>query len=139
MGQARDLLRIPAPAGSSLRPLRPSASLRLCGERAQSEWTWCARRRLVLARRGPGPRNSRMLSIRGVTKKFGALTAVDDLTLEVAAGTVHAFLGPNGAGKTTTIRMCTGLLMPDAGTVSVAGHDLVTDRVAAAGALGHGP
>jgi ABC-2 type transport system ATP-binding protein len=80
-----------------------------------------------------------MLSIRGVTKKFGALTAVDDLTLEVGAGTVHAFLGPNGAGKTTTIRMCTGLLAPDAGSVSVAGHDVVSDGVAARAALAYVP
>lgn len=66
-----------------------------------------------------------MLSIRGVTKRFGRLVAVDDLSLEVPAGHVHAFLGPNGAGKTTTIRMCTGQLTPDAGTVAIGGHDIV--------------
>ncbi len=72
-----------------------------------------------------------MLSIRGVSKRFGDVLAVDDLTLELPAGVVHAFLGPNGAGKTTTIRMCTGLLQPDRGSVSVAGHDVVTDGVRA--------
>jgi ABC-2 type transport system ATP-binding protein len=80
-----------------------------------------------------------MLSIRGVTKRFGTLTAVADLSLEVPAGTVHAFLGPNGAGKTTTIRMCTGLLRPDAGTVVVDGHDVVSDGVAARRALAYVP
>jgi len=73
----------------------------------------------------------RMLSIRSVSKRFGSLTAVDDLTLEVPAGCIHAFLGPNGAGKTTTIKMCTGLLRPDAGSIAVAGHDVVTDGMAA--------
>ena len=72
-----------------------------------------------------------MLSIRGVSKRFGSLTAVDDLTLEVPAGSIHAFLGPNGAGKTTTIKMCTGLLRPDRGTIAVAGHDVVSDGMAA--------
>ena len=80
-----------------------------------------------------------MLSIRSVTKRFGKLVAVDALSLEVAAGTVHAFLGPNGAGKTTTIRMCTGLLQPDAGAISVAGHDVVSDGVAARAALAYVP
>jgi len=73
----------------------------------------------------------RMLSIRGVSKRFGTLVAVDDLTLEVPAGTIHAFLGPNGAGKTTTIKMCTGLLTPDRGTISVFGHDVLADGLAA--------
>jgi ABC-2 type transport system ATP-binding protein len=80
-----------------------------------------------------------MLSIRGVTKRFGTLTAVADLSLEVPAGTVHAFLGPNGAGKTTTIRLCTGLLRPDAGTVVIDGHDVVSDGVAARRALAYVP
>ena len=72
-----------------------------------------------------------MLSFRGVTNRFGSLTAVDNLSLEVPTGTVHAFLGPNGAGKTTTIRMCTGLLQPDTGTVVIGGHDVTVDGVAA--------
>lgn len=68
-----------------------------------------------------------MLSLRSVTKRFGSLVAVDDLTLEVPAGQVHAFLGPNGAGKTTTIKLCTGLLRPDSGSITVAGQDVVSD------------
>jgi ABC-2 type transport system ATP-binding protein len=80
-----------------------------------------------------------MLSIRGVTKRFGSLTAVEDLTLELPAGHVHAFLGPNGAGKTTTIRMCTGLLVPDAGTVTLGGFDVATQGVEARRVLAYVP
>jgi ABC-2 type transport system ATP-binding protein len=80
-----------------------------------------------------------MLSIRGVTKKFGSLTAVDNLTLELPAGHVHAFLGPNGAGKTTTIRMCTGLLRPDTGSVLVGGFDVATHGVEARTLLAYVP
>jgi len=80
-----------------------------------------------------------MLDIVGVSKSFGRLRAVDDLTLRVPAGTVHAFLGPNGAGKTTTIRMCTGLLRPDAGSIRIAGHDIVDDGVAARARLAYVP
>src|ERR1700738_3388043 len=60
----------------------------------------------------------------GLTKHFGKLVAVSDLTLEVGAGEVFGFLGPNGAGKTTTIRMLTGLVRPTSGTALVAGYDV---------------
>ena len=63
-----------------------------------------------------------MLSLRGVTKRFGATLAVDDLSLEVSRGEVFGLLGPNGAGKTTTLAMAVGLLAPDAGAVVVAGE-----------------
>ncbi len=72
-----------------------------------------------------------LLSIRSVSKRYGSLLAVADLNLDLHAGEVHAFLGPNGAGKTTTIRMCTGLLQPDTGSIAIAGHDTVRDGVAA--------
>lgn len=58
----------------------------------------------------------------GVTKTFGALTAVDDLDLEVPRGGLYGFIGPNGAGKTTTIRIVMSILFPDAGEVSILGH-----------------
>ena len=80
-----------------------------------------------------------LLSITGVSKSFGSLKAVDDLTLAIPAGEVHAFLGPNGAGKTTTIRMISGLLRPDTGTISVDGHDVVSDGVAARTKLAYVP
>ncbi len=59
----------------------------------------------------------------GLTKRFGHLTAVEDLDLAVEPGEVFGFLGPNGAGKTTTIRCCLDLARPSAGTVSVLGLD----------------
>ncbi len=56
-----------------------------------------------------------VLQTNNLTKRFGALTAVDDLSLEVHEGEIFGFLGPNGAGKTTSINMMCGLLKPDAG------------------------
>jgi ABC-2 type transport system ATP-binding protein len=66
-----------------------------------------------------------IIAVRGLTKRFGDFTAVDDLTIEVAPGTIYAFLGANGSGKSTTIRMLIGLLTPTAGTVRVDGVDVV--------------
>ncbi|HZT44413.1 MAG TPA: ABC transporter ATP-binding protein [Chthonomonadaceae bacterium] len=62
----------------------------------------------------------------GLTKHFGPLTAVDNVTLRVRKGEFFGFLGPNGAGKSTTIRMMCGLLRPDYGQIQVAGYDLAT-------------
>ena len=62
-----------------------------------------------------------VLRTEGLTKRYGALTAVDALSLEVHEGEVFGFLGPNGAGKTTSIQMMCGLLTPDAGQVTVRG------------------
>ena len=62
------------------------------------------------------------IEVRGLTKRFGDLTAVDDLSFTVGAGTVTGFLGPNGAGKTTTLRMLLGLIRPDAGTAVISGR-----------------
>ncbi|GAA5177335.1 ABC transporter ATP-binding protein [Rugosimonospora acidiphila] len=61
------------------------------------------------------------MDLRRLTKRFGAVTAVNDVTLTVESGEIVAFLGPNGAGKTTTIDMVLGLARPDAGTVRVYG------------------
>jgi ABC-2 type transport system ATP-binding protein len=65
------------------------------------------------------------IEVHGLTKRFGTVTAVDDLTFELAAGTVTGFLGPNGAGKTTTLRMLLGLVAPSAGTATFAGRRYV--------------
>lgn len=62
-----------------------------------------------------------------LTKKFGAFTAVDDLTFEVGKGEIYGFLGPNGAGKSTTIRMLSGLLTPTSGKGLVAGFDIAKE------------
>jgi ABC-2 type transport system ATP-binding protein len=68
-----------------------------------------------------------MISARALTKRFGDLTAVDELSLEVAQGEFFAFLGPNGAGKTTTIKMLSGLLRPTSGEVRVGGFDMTRE------------
>lgn len=60
----------------------------------------------------------------GLTKKFGNFTAVDDISLTVPKGEVLGFLGPNGAGKTTTMRMITGFLQANAGTIEICGHSI---------------
>lgn len=69
----------------------------------------------------------RMISIRGLTKRFGAQVAVEELSLEIPAGQIVGFLGPNGAGKTTTLKMLTGMLAPTSGTAQIAGHDLLRE------------
>ena len=65
-----------------------------------------------------------MIEATGITKRYGRFTAVQGLDLEVPDGVVCGLLGPNGAGKTTTIRMVTGMLPPDEGTLRVAGHPM---------------
>jgi branched-chain amino acid transport system ATP-binding protein len=77
-----------------------------------------------------------VLAVSGLSKHFGGVKAVDDLTFEVAPRTVHAIIGPNGAGKTTLLNLLTGIYRPDAGRVTLAGRDvtgLPTHRWAAAG------
>src|SRR6202161_2211125 len=64
-----------------------------------------------------------MIEVRGLTKRYGAKTAVDGLTFGIEPGKVTGFLGPNGAGKTTTMRCVLGLDYPDAGTIMVDGRD----------------
>jgi len=80
-----------------------------------------------------------MIAIDRLTKRFGANTAVDGLTLHVPPGELFAFLGPNGAGKTTTIKTMVGLLRPDDGTVRICGHDIVRDPVAAKARISYIP
>jgi ABC-2 type transport system ATP-binding protein len=72
------------------------------------------------------------LAVEGVTKRYGAFTAVDDLSFTLGAGKILGFLGPNGAGKTTTVRMILGLVAPTAGRVKVLGESdpaRVRDRI----------
>lgn len=68
-----------------------------------------------------------MISIHGLTKRFGDFQALAGVELDVPEGTVQGLLGPNGAGKTTTVRVLTTLLAPDSGDVRVAGHSVQTD------------
>src|SRR6201993_1982944 len=65
----------------------------------------------------------------GLTRRFGALTAVEDVTFTVATGQFFGFLGPNGAGKSTTIKMLTGLLEPTAGRVEILGQNFVSSAL----------
>ena len=71
-----------------------------------------------------------LIQLEGLTKRFGELLAVDNVSLTVEAGQVLGFLGPNGAGKTTTMRMVAGFMEPTAGTAVVCGHDVLQDSVA---------
>ncbi len=68
-----------------------------------------------------------MVAMRGLTKRFGAMCAVNQLNLDIPRGSMYGFVGPNGAGKTTTLSMVTGLLKPDAGQVWVTGIDVWAD------------
>jgi ABC-2 type transport system ATP-binding protein len=74
-----------------------------------------------------------------LTKKYGAFTAVDDLSIDVREGEVLGLLGPNGAGKTTTMRMVTGFLPPSKGRVRIAGHDLYDRPIQAKRKIGYLP
>src|SRR5712692_9638889 len=71
-----------------------------------------------------------------LSKHFGSVRAVDDISFSVAEGEVFGFLGPNGAGKTTTIRILLGLLHADGGTAKIGGHDCWTDHANAARQFG---
>jgi ABC-2 type transport system ATP-binding protein len=70
-----------------------------------------------------------MILIQHLTKRFGAQTAVDDLSFEVPAGQILGFLGPNGAGKSTTLKMLTGMLEPTSGTATICGFDLLREPI----------
>jgi ABC-2 type transport system ATP-binding protein len=72
-----------------------------------------------------------MIEVAGLTKVYGPLTAVDDLSFAVTAGEVLGLVGPNGAGKTTTLRSIVGIVRPTRGRISIAGHDVEHDPVAA--------
>jgi ABC-2 type transport system ATP-binding protein len=80
-----------------------------------------------------------MIEINHLTKKFGDLVAVDDLSLKVERGEFFAVLGPNAAGKTTLIRVLAGLLKPTAGTARVAGFDVQADPLEARRRLAYVP
>ena len=80
-----------------------------------------------------------MIELLNVTKRFGEKTAVDNLTLSIKRGEFFGFLGPNGAGKTTTIKMMTGLLKPESGTIRISGVDIERQPEAAKMNTGYVP
>ncbi|MGL4542139.1 MAG: ABC transporter ATP-binding protein, partial [Polymorphobacter sp.] len=77
------------------------------------------------------------VSVRDLTKRYGARTVVDHIALDLAPGRICGFLGPNGSGKTTTLRMICGLLIPDAGGGTVLGLDLRRDRLQIKAQIGY--
>ena len=80
-----------------------------------------------------------MIKVSNLTKKFGNMKAVDDLSFEVHSGEVLGFLGPNGAGKTTTMRILTGFLSSDKGKVMIDGMDVEKDPIATQKKIGYLP
>ncbi len=80
-----------------------------------------------------------MIEVHNLTKRYGAHTAVDDISFEAHPGEIVGLLGPNGAGKTTTMRMLTGFMPPTSGTARIAGFDVLTDSLAARRQVGYLP
>jgi ABC-2 type transport system ATP-binding protein len=80
-----------------------------------------------------------MIEITQLSKRYGALTAVDNISFTVEPGQVLGFLGPNGAGKSTTMKMIAGFLSPTSGTVKVCGHDVESEPLQAKRVMGYLP
>jgi ABC-2 type transport system ATP-binding protein len=80
-----------------------------------------------------------MIDCKGLTKQYGPLRAVDDLSFRVEPGEVLGFLGPNGAGKSTTMRIIAGFVAPTAGSVSVCGYDVESQPIEAKRRIGYLP
>ncbi|MFN3208600.1 MAG: ABC transporter ATP-binding protein [Roseovarius sp.] len=79
-----------------------------------------------------------VLETKGITKRFGALTASEDVSIDLKAGEIHAVIGPNGAGKSTLIQQICGMLRPDAGQVRLGGRDVTRTGAAARARAGLG-
>ena len=80
-----------------------------------------------------------MIKVENLTKAFGPKLAVNDVSFQVERGEVLGFLGPNGAGKSTTMRMVTGFIPPTSGRITVGGHDVVQEPIAAKRLIGYLP
>jgi ABC-2 type transport system ATP-binding protein len=80
-----------------------------------------------------------MIQVSGLEKTFGEKTVINNLSFSLVSGEILGFLGPNGAGKSTTMKILTGFLKPSAGSVSVFGHDVLADPVAAQKQMGYLP
>ncbi len=80
-----------------------------------------------------------MITLKNLTKRYGAFAAVDGINLTVSRGELFGFLGPNGAGKTTTFRMLAGIILPTAGTIEIGGIDLGRQPLVAKARLGYIP
>ena len=80
-----------------------------------------------------------IIEIQSLSKKYGHLTALDDLNLSIETGAVVGFIGPNGAGKTTTIRVLTTLLQPSSGEARVKGYSVVSEPRKVRSLIGYMP
>lgn len=80
-----------------------------------------------------------MIQVNNFTKSYGNLIAVENLSFQVKSGEILGLVGPNGAGKTTTIRALSGIIPPQSGTLSLAGHDIVQNPLSAKQNLGYIP
>jgi ABC-2 type transport system ATP-binding protein len=80
-----------------------------------------------------------VITLKNLTKRYGAFAAVDGINLTVSRGELFGFLGPNGAGKTTTFRMLAGIILPTAGTIEIGGIDLGRQPLVAKARLGYIP
>ena len=80
-----------------------------------------------------------LVEAKNLTRSFGDLVAVKDVSFEIEQGSVVGFLGPNGAGKSTTMRLLTGYLQPDSGTANIAGYDITKETLRARVKLGYLP
>src|SRR5215475_6759026 len=87
----------------------------------------------------PGAENAPAISARNLSKRYGQVTALEGLTLDIRAGEVFGLLGPNGSGKTTFMRLLAGYLMPSAGGLTVAGLDVVSESLAVRRRIGYVP
>ena len=86
-----------------------------------------------------GARGEPMIEVERLTRYYGSVPAINDVSFTAHKGEIVGFLGPNGAGKTTTMRMLTGYLPPSSGTARIAGHDIVTESMAARKLIGYLP
>lgn len=78
-----------------------------------------------------------LIEVQGLVKHYGPIRAVDGIDFQVRRGDILGFLGPNGAGKTTAMRMITGFLEPDSGSIRVAGHDMASESLEARRKIGY--
>jgi len=92
-----------------------------------------------VGRGGASPAGAPTIEVEGLSKRYGEVDAVRDLSFRIHAGEVVGFLGPNGAGKTTTMRMLTGFIPPTDGLARIAGHDIFSDPLEARRAIGYLP
>jgi len=80
-----------------------------------------------------------MIEVDGISKRFGPIVAVDDVSFNISRGEILGFLGPNGAGKTTTMRILTGYIFPDTGTAKIAGYDIFESPIEVRKHIGYLP